>query len=431
MRTNHFFIAALSVVAVNNLLQSRAEAGWTPSLPQNAEVIVEIENQTSPLELPRGDLREDAGGVLGAFKANSVSRDGVLLRSWPVEVRISKAARLQVRNLKTLATITHPTALSAGTLHFYQVSCTPNGWSIVVDGKTHTDSDTNHSVCVSRAWGKAYVGSGPSGSNPFEGALDLTWYVGEGTGGSTGDGGGSTGDGGSGDETQLTTGVSWKADHETGNASQWSALADLHAHSINVINARSRGGRFGIRMEVRYLDRGLDANGEPKKVRAEVMEKPVRNNTTWWYGWSSMIDPAWRDQNNTWYVIQQFHQNKPGGSPPIFQRYAGGKWSIRCLEEICGKDKKVLWQAAMPKDKWVDWVYQIKWSPNSDGMMRVWKDGTLIVDYKGKTCHDARNAPYFKAGVYRGGRDQNTQIIWYDEYRRGNSKSAVDPRNYF
>ncbi len=77
----------------------------------------------------------------------------------------------------------------------------------------------------------------------------------------------------------------------------------------------------------------------------------------------------------------------------------------------------------------MDLVYQIKWSPKSDGLIRVWKNGKLVVDHKGRS-HDAKNAPYFKFGIYRGGKDQETQIIWYDEYRRGNSKSAVDPKNH-
>jgi hypothetical protein len=177
------------------------------------------------------------------------------------------------------------------------------------------------------------------------------------------------------------------------------------------------------------MDRGLDSSGNPKKVRAEVFEKPVPMGTEWWYGWSTMIDPAWKDQNNTWYIVQQFHQGGKG-SPPIYQRYAGGKLSIRCLAVICGDRNKVLWQANVGKDQWQDFVYQIRWSSKSDGVIRIWRNGTLIVDYKGKTAYDGRSAPYFKFGIYRGGIDQETQIIWHDEYRRGSSRKLVDPRNY-
>jgi hypothetical protein len=181
-------------------------------------------------------------------------------------------------------------------------------------------------------------------------------------------------------------------------------------------------------MEVRYLDRGVDENGQPKKVRAEAFEKAVKVGSEWWYGWSSMIDPSWRDQNNTWYIIQQFHQHGQG-TPPLMQSYSGGVWSIRCLASICGDDF-ILWQKAIPKGQWVDWIYQIKWSPGDDGFVRVWMNGELVLDHRGPNAHDAVAGPYFKFGIYRGANDQETQVMWNDEYRRGTSKAAVDPSRY-
>jgi hypothetical protein len=203
---------------------------------------------------------------------------------------------------------------------------------------------------------------------------------------------------------------------------------DKLTYAVNAETSKSRGGRFAGRMEVRHLDRGYAEDGSPKKVRAEVFEKPVSYGSEWWYGWSSMIAPEWRDQENTWYIIQQFHQNN-FGSPPIFQRYAGGKWSIRCLKSVCG-GTGLLWEERVPAGQWIDFIYQIKWSAGDDGLLRIWKDGQLIVDYRGPNCYEARNAPYFKFGVYRGGSDTETQIIWHDEYRRGTAKNAVDPRSY-
>ncbi len=219
-------------------------------------------------------------------------------------------------------------------------------------------------------------------------------------------------------------------DFETGDLSQWPSVGSLDKldYAVGAETDHKAGGRFAGRMEVRYLDRGFNSDGSPTKVRAEVFEKPVRNGTEWWYGWSSMIDPQWQDQNKTWFIIQQFHQNNMG-SPPLYQRYAGGKWSIRCLQSICGGNG-VLWEERVPRSQWVDFVYQIKWSAGDDGMLRIWKDGKLIVDYRGPNNYESRNAPYFKFGVYRGGTDEETQVIWHDEYRRGTAKNAVNPESY-
>ena len=138
-------------------------------------------------------------------------------------------------------------------------------------------------------------------------------------------------------------------DFETGDLSQWPSVGSLDKldYAVGAETDRKAGGRFAGRMEVRYLDRGFNSDGSPTKVRAEVFEKPVRNGTEWWYGWSSMIDPQWQDQSKTWFIIQQFHQNNMG-SPPLYQRYAGGKWSIRCLQVICGGNG-VLWEERIPR----------------------------------------------------------------------------------
>ena len=84
-----------------------------------------------------------------------------------------------------------------------------------------------------------------------------------------------------------------------------------------------------------------------------------------------------------------------------------------------GGGNGVLWEERVPKNQWVDWIYQIKWSPGDDGFIRIWKDGVKIVDYRGPTCYDAKRSPYVKLGIYRGGIDEKDQIIWYDEYRAG------------
>ena len=51
--------------------------------------------------------------------------------------------------------------------------------------------------------------------------------------------------------------------------------------------------------------------------------------------------------------------------------------------------------------KWTKWVFQIKWSYESDGSLVVWKDGDIVLERKkqGNTFND-KYGPYWKFGVY-------------------------------
>jgi hypothetical protein len=94
-----------------------------------------------------------------------------------------------------------------------------------------------------------------------------------------------------------------------------------------------------------------------------------------------------------------------------------------------GQNGIILWQEAIPTGLWVDWVYHVKWSYENDGFLRAYKDGELVVDFSGPTAVETRKGPWFKFGMYRGAVDTGTQVVWNDEYRRGTSRDAVDPRN--
>jgi hypothetical protein len=365
---------------------------------------------------------QGSGGIQLTYRPGAIGQTATLLESLPLRIQVSATSNVVVSWIAdgSQTTLRIPVEEAVGRPLNIHWRCDSTGWTLEADGNTRATKAAGLPCVDSPTDDTIAVGSRKSGIRPIDGQLSVVWYA-----------DGSQSPPAPGEQPGPNPeNVAFVGDFETGDLTQWNAISEIVklGYGVNASAGKARNGRFAGRMEVRFLDRGTEEDGTPKKVRAEVLESAMKVGSEWWYGWSSMIDAEWADQENTWYIIQQFHQHGLG-SPPLFQRYAGGKWSIRCLTGICGGNGP-LWEEKVPKGQWVDFIYNIKWSPDDDGFIRVWKDGEQIVDYRGPTCYEANRGPYHKFGIYRGGKDEMTQIIWHDEYRRGTTKSAVDPRSY-
>ena len=57
----------------------------------------------------------------------------------------------------------------------------------------------------------------------------------------------------------------------------------------------------------------------------------------------------------------------------------------------------------LPKERWIDFRFQLLWSTKKDGVMRAWIDGELKQEYRGPTTYKSpyKQAPYFKIGIYK------------------------------
>ncbi|MCH2172504.1 polysaccharide lyase [Myxococcota bacterium] len=53
--------------------------------------------------------------------------------------------------------------------------------------------------------------------------------------------------------------------------------------------------------------------------------------------------------------------------------------------------------------RWVDWVFEVRWSyePEGKGRVRVWRDGAQVVDYVGPNAFNDDLGPNSKIGIYK------------------------------
>ena len=123
----------------------------------------------------------------------------------------------------------------------------------------------------------------------------------------------------------------------------------------------------------------------------------------------------------------------------MFQNANGGYWIDNQTAGHTVEMRRLLTDEEM-RGKWTDIVVHARWSDGSDGFFRVYVNGADKAKYtwSGPTKSKGK-AVYFKFGVYRSfmsrykrandGAEAPGQIVYFDEVRRGRTRSDVAPRD--
>jgi hypothetical protein len=222
-------------------------------------------------------------------------------------------------------------------------------------------------------------------------------------------------------------------DFESGDFSGW-VRKFAASYSGEIASNPVRRGRHAARFELRAGDDTGDG------VRAEVKEMycaPLGRDI--WYSFSTFI-PSDFPIVDTPAVITQWHASEDPGekaaarSPVLAHRYANGDLVIdirfcsqRTQRANDGTRRILFEQKNFSKGAWHDFLYRIRWSYLSDGLVDCWLDGIQIINYKGSIGYNDGKGPYFKFGLYHHG-GIKPFVIYHDEYRRGFSRNDVIDR---
>lgn len=123
---------------------------------------------------------------------------------------------------------------------------------------------------------------------------------------------------------------------------------------------------------------------------------------------------------------------QPGRIPPLAFRYVDGKLSITlrhsAAEKISDPDNvpsvDLFEKGKLRKAHWNDFVVQVKWSYQDDGIVNVWWNNEQIVQYHGPVGYKDATAPEFKFGLYRDATDK-TYIAYFNGVKTGDSARDV------
>ena len=214
-------------------------------------------------------------------------------------------------------------------------------------------------------------------------------------------------------------------------------------YGVNVVNRSDdhpvRHGKQSIRFEVRPGDCGGtpgDSDCETPSERSELNAiNKDKVEKDYWYAWSVFFKKGYvipervGVHHGQW---KQFLTGKPSLDVLTFTIYPNKGLTLEVDKDFDGNTAYPY--LLIPKkdlsNQWHDFVVNIKWSPDKDGRIRVWRNGKLLVNHKGPNAK-TRDPLSFRFGTYRTMVDREnkplpTQIVYYDEVMRGKTCEAVN-----
>ncbi|QNF32003.1 heparin lyase I family protein [Adhaeribacter swui] len=200
-------------------------------------------------------------------------------------------------------------------------------------------------------------------------------------------------------------------------------------YGFGVTTSLSKNNSQAVRLELR---------NDKSAVRSEIYYGQPTPSTGW-YGLSLYLpSDTWQNETDSdaWEIITQFHGTTDSGDgtrvPPISLSVLKGRFVLTINYSAkrfnTTPDGRVRYDLGpVVKDKWLDFVYNIKYSYKADGQLRLWMNGNKVVDYTGpNTYNDAVN-PHFKMGVYKRNWSKGSKrVIYFDDVRIGDSKATYN-----
>jgi len=155
-----------------------------------------------------------------------------------------------------------------------------------------------------------------------------------------------------------------------------------------------------------------------------------------WYRVSIFIPEDWEDDANTCQLYQFHSLDNPGDGakiPALSCFVSSGQYDINIawnsLYQSSGWHDEHFYPGAISGDKgtWVDWVIHARWDYRADssggnGLIEIWKNGDLVVNYNGACGYNDDLGVYFKWGLMKLGPwtfTSSEKIAYFDDVRVG------------
>ena len=208
-------------------------------------------------------------------------------------------------------------------------------------------------------------------------------------------------------------------------------------YSCNVVQSPQGSGEV-----MRFEHRKGDYNGsrETKGAELKTVERtPLSQADEFWYGFKvyfpedGMRRDVSPDMIAQWHGRPDFDKGEDWRSPIAFLNvreddmnfsYAYNANEVNATEE----EKKSVSLGKVPKNRWVSFVFHIKFDPFGDGVVEMWQDGKSVLSERNvRIGYNDELAPYFKYGFYKYSNrqsDHDNRVIFFDEVRVGDSSAS-------
>ena len=204
--------------------------------------------------------------------------------------------------------------------------------------------------------------------------------------------------------------------------------------TAKIVNSPIRGGNYAAELK-------LDRLNDKVSYRTELtLQNPKFDiGKEYWIGFSNQIPTSGGDGFFAFQIHKRPDAGDQGGQQPILLRANSSGYRIdvnydaNATTTASTQGSKIFSAGSLSKGQWTDWVIHVDFSFGSDGLLEIWKNGSMIVNYQGPNCYNDALGPYMKVGIYipgwksrSGATDANKRTIYYDEVKVGDAASSYN-----
>jgi hypothetical protein len=213
---------------------------------------------------------------------------------------------------------------------------------------------------------------------------------------------------------------------------------DIYNDSAQVItDSVTRYGQKSVRVEVKSNSIGI------KGIRSEFSFEPETYPERW-YGYSIFAPSSYLPDSEPeivtqWHDTPDFKLGEKWISPSISLWVENGKWNLHLMWDTARVTEQEHWMGKIKQDfgnvklnAWTDWVFHIKFSYKSDGLIEVYRNGVKIFTRVGPNGNNDEVLPYWKIGIYKwpykdhsdGIHKYGQRVLFYSQIRKGDEKAT-------
>jgi Polysaccharide lyase len=230
------------------------------------------------------------------------------------------------------------------------------------------------------------------------------------------------------------------------------------------VTSPTRRGQYAARFQLNRDDPDVSASTRTEVSEALLAPRPPERNERW-FGFSMFLLSDWVQDPLSPESVSQWHHVGATGPPLLGLITVDGQWQVRgprsttlprstsrtCADssrqgnvatrgplsqhwENFERHRRIGWYET---GRWTDWVVHVRWSPDSDGLVEIWRDGEQVFSEPGKNKYSDGQAVYMKFGIYKwhwksdpSKSITDVRVMHYDELRIADetgSYELVDP----
>jgi hypothetical protein len=213
---------------------------------------------------------------------------------------------------------------------------------------------------------------------------------------------------------------------------------DIYENNAQLLtDSVKRNGHKSVRIEVKLSN----AVGD-KGIRSEFSFLP-ESNPERWYGLSIFAPSNYLPDTDPesvvqWHNMPDFNLGETWISPSLSVWVQNGHWSLHTLWDTARVTKQGRWMGKLITDlgsvklnAWTDWVFHIKFSYKSDGLVEVYRNGVKVFSRRGPNNFNDEKLPYWKVGIYKWVYKDHEptlhkftqRVLFYSQIRKGDEKA--------